>query len=235
MAKTLRNATGAMIELNQLGIQIAAGVTYTVTLEEYLTLSKPSVISELSPLITNGSIIVGDGTLNITNVADAIRFLQYPDDARNIAFNNASNGFLAKTVQSAIEESKNTLSTFYAVNTTQQNTSSVTFTLLEGMSFLPPAGTYIAILEADCSGVGVNAIGEIALFRAGVQITESIRRLSNTITGLLSIGSNDVRSSLVSVAQITVNGSQLIQGGFRELDNDVFIVRNKSLTLIRVA
>ena len=78
--KTLENTTGSAITLSEVGLDIAASTTYTMTLDEYLRFASPAAITEITTHINSGDIVVNDGTNDLA-AADAIRFLKYPDRA----------------------------------------------------------------------------------------------------------------------------------------------------------
>lgn len=104
--KTIRNTTGSTITLSALGLQIPAGITYTIEVEEYLVWASDVALAEVSPFITSGDLVVNDGLYDLAP-AYGIYYLKYPDLATNVRFLSDPerlNGFVAKTVQEAIEE-----------------------------------------------------------------------------------------------------------------------------------
>lgn len=105
MAKILKNTSASVVDLTKFGITIAASSQITVVPQDYPLLAMPLVIAELSPLITAGTIVINDGTNNLS-VARAIDYLSLPDFADAQRFNNSSNQFTATDTQSAIEESR---------------------------------------------------------------------------------------------------------------------------------
>lgn len=86
MAKILKNTTGSIIELDELGISIPASGQYEVPHQKYLILSTDDVVSELTTLINAGDVVVNDGSSDLSPSSEAIAFLLYPDDASNIKF-----------------------------------------------------------------------------------------------------------------------------------------------------
>jgi len=82
MSKRFKNTTGTLIELFELGdLELPTGGVYVeLTIEEYLDVAADEAISELTPLINAGDVIVNDGT-NDLSAADGIRFLRYADRA----------------------------------------------------------------------------------------------------------------------------------------------------------
>ena len=103
MSKVLQNTTGSNIEIESLGISIAASSSFTVPVLEYNLLASSDSVLELTPLITSGDIVVSG-----LPAALGLAYIQYPDDAGNILFDNSTNGFVSIDVQSAIEEARDT-------------------------------------------------------------------------------------------------------------------------------
>jgi phosphopantetheine adenylyltransferase len=103
MSKILKNTTGSDIDVVNLGITIPALGQTNLDTREYLLLSSDDVVTELTSLINAGDIVVNDGTTDLP-ASKGIAYIQYPDNAVNIRFNNSSNGFTSDDVQEAIEE-----------------------------------------------------------------------------------------------------------------------------------
>ena len=101
MSKILKNTTGSVIDIDTLGLQIPASGQITINPPDYLLLSEADTISELSPQITSGDIVVNDGSGDLSPASEAIAFLQYPDDAANIKF-TPTDDISENTVQEAI-------------------------------------------------------------------------------------------------------------------------------------
>lgn len=236
MAKILKNTTANTVTLEKLGVTIAGNSSYTVTAQEYLILGAPETVTELTTLINNNTIRVNDGSMDITNLVDAINFLKYPDDARNIDFDNSTNGFSSRTVQKAIEEAKNTQTYYQVSNTTTTSTSSGTFSQLTGMILTPPAGTYIAVFNGRALTTGASAGGSFGIFYNGLLVADSLRDLSCNIVllGLLTVSVNTVGSSMTCLAIIVADGTKAIQAGFRSNTGGTIQCVEKNLTLIRV-
>jgi len=111
MPKILKNVTGSAIPVADTGISIAANSSYTIPPQDYLLWAASTNIT--TP-VTNGSIVVNDGVLDLTNANGidlnrALDFLLYPDTAFNVRFLSSperANSLTSKTVQEAIEEVK---------------------------------------------------------------------------------------------------------------------------------
>jgi len=101
--KILKNTTASEIDLKYLATTIPASTNRAVNVEDYIRLASDDSVAELTPLINSGDIIVNDG-LDDLSAANGIAFISYPDHAENVRFDNSTNGFVAKSVQKAIEE-----------------------------------------------------------------------------------------------------------------------------------
>jgi hypothetical protein len=80
LKKILKNLTSpaSNIEISETGITILPTEDYTIDPVNYLYWGKPETITELTPYLNSGDIVVNDGT-NDLPVAEAIRFLEYAD------------------------------------------------------------------------------------------------------------------------------------------------------------
>jgi hypothetical protein len=108
MAKILKSTTGSDIDLDILAIIIAASGQGEINVEDYLVLGSDESITELTPLINSGDIVVNDGTTDLS-ASEGLAYVQYPDDEANIRFDNSTNDFDADEGQGAIEEARDTL------------------------------------------------------------------------------------------------------------------------------
>lgn len=114
MAKILRNdsSPAVEIELKSVGATIQSGGAsnqYTIDTTEYPLWASDDAISEVTPHINSGDIVINDGIGDL-DAADGINYLKYPDEGFNIRFaseTERTNGFSAKNVQTAIEEARN--------------------------------------------------------------------------------------------------------------------------------
>ena len=115
LKKILKNNTGSPIILPETGVTIPA--TGQITLEPgqyYLYANEIDISGVLATKIRSGDIIVNDGVDDLTvangfSVERGIDYLKNNDRAFNIRFEaqpERMNGFVAKNVQEAIEESK---------------------------------------------------------------------------------------------------------------------------------
>ena len=108
MSKIIKNTTISDISLKDAGITIPASSQYEIEPQDYLLWATDDVLTEISSYLTSGDLVVNDG-INDLSATDGTYYLKYPDSAFNQRFlsePDRSNGFTAKTVQEAIEESK---------------------------------------------------------------------------------------------------------------------------------
>jgi len=113
LAKVIKNTTGSPITLSSAGVTLLASSSRTLSPQEYLLWASAAVLAEITPYIQAGSIVINDGTYDLSGtsptLADsyALLHLRYTDAAFNIRFLSDPervNGFVSKTVQEAIEE-----------------------------------------------------------------------------------------------------------------------------------
>lgn len=103
MAKILKNTTASDIDLDILGRRVPASGQLDLDTSDFARLASDASITELTTLINSGDIVVNDGVSDLS-IADALAYIEYPDNAANIRFDNSSNGFTSDDVQTAIEE-----------------------------------------------------------------------------------------------------------------------------------
>lgn len=106
MTKILKNTTGSDVNILSLGRRVPASGQITVPEQDYLLLASSDVVTELTPLINAGTVVVNDGIDDLT-AARGIDYISHPHQAFNIRFAASpqrSNGFVKKNVQEAIEE-----------------------------------------------------------------------------------------------------------------------------------
>lgn len=109
MAKIIKNTTGSAIDIKSVGIILAASSQISVEPTDYPLLGSADVVTELTPLINSGDIVVNTGDEDLP-AARAIEYIKIDNEADQIHFKNnglVANNFVARDVQSAIEESFN--------------------------------------------------------------------------------------------------------------------------------
>lgn len=103
MSKIIKNTTGSDIEIETLGLTVLASGQIDLDTRENILLSTDAVVSELTPLINSGDIVINNGNLDLS-ATDGIEFIKYPDQAASISFNKTGTNFLSDTVEGAIKE-----------------------------------------------------------------------------------------------------------------------------------
>lgn len=105
--KILKNTTNADIEIDSLGRTIPANDQITVELSDYIRLADPDTVSEITSAINSGDIVVNDGVADLS-ASEAINFIEYPDQADAIYFDNTTAQLpnSPRNVQTAIENAK---------------------------------------------------------------------------------------------------------------------------------
>lgn len=101
----LKNVTVSDINLLQLGVTIFASGQYEVQAGDLTILYTDESETELQGYINSGDIVVNDGSRDLS-ITEALTYIKFPDQAKNILFDNSSNGFSSIEIQSAIEEAK---------------------------------------------------------------------------------------------------------------------------------
>ena len=108
MSKILKNTTGTAIELPRLGITVPASGQEEIKTEEFLDAATDDALSEITAFLNSGDIVVNDG-INDLSATYGLYHLLYTDWAFNQRFLSEperTNGFVSKTSQEAIEESR---------------------------------------------------------------------------------------------------------------------------------
>lgn len=108
MGKILKNVTASTIVLDRIGMEIPASSQYIIEEVEYLFWSNTDAVTELTPLINAGDLVLNDGIRDLP-AAEALDFILYPDFAPNQRFLSEperSNSMNSKTTQKAIEEAR---------------------------------------------------------------------------------------------------------------------------------
>lgn len=80
IVKIFKNNTNSDIVLKEYASTIPASGQLTIEEDEYLNLGRPEVITEITPLINSGDIVVNDGISDLT-ASDGIRLCLYAERA----------------------------------------------------------------------------------------------------------------------------------------------------------
>lgn len=239
MSKILKNTAGTATNIESFGVEIPASTNYTIEPQDYLLLSKASVISELTTLINAGTIVVNDGVNDLSATA-GINFLKYPDTAFNVRFlseTERTNGFTSKTVQEAIEEARTSLAYHVVTGTSTLTRTANTFTTVSGMTVTPIAGTYLAIWSGQTRLSNLNGRGETAIFVGGTQQTHLSHESEIEIALLLGLIGTAIMTEGSSniIGIVTTDGTQAVDVRYRSIDGETMTITNRTLILLRVA
>lgn len=126
------------------------------------------------------------------------------------------------------------LTTYYATGSTTVTTTSATYTLVSGMTVTPVAGTYIAFFSGTFRIASNGADGDVAIFSGGSIVQASNRRQFTTVSIVLGLIGNNLQSSGTPIGEVTVNGSQAVEGRFRA-NSGTIAVDDRSLVLVRIS
>lgn len=184
MAKVLKNTTASPIDLTKFGVQIPATTDYTVPPQDFLLLSMPTVISEITTYINSGSIVVNDGSIDLS-ASNGIEYLKYPEFAKSIRFDTSSNGFDPSivTAKDAIENMG------VRLQMTSQATANSTLTLTSTSNLLQ-------VFTGTTSGQIVKLPDATTLVRVGYRFefwnmsNQSVNIQDNGGASLLVLGPN---------------------------------------------
>jgi hypothetical protein len=138
------------------------------------------------------------------------------DSADNRLYSKDSSGTTTKYPTQSALNSKAGLqpATTQAGQTTNTTTTSATFNLMSGMSITPPAGTYLVHFSTSLQSNSSDALVRVAIYSGGTQQPVSIRNCQPRVDATGGFGGNsslDVRTSISTQCEVTVNGSQAIE------------------------
>lgn len=104
--KFATNTTATAIELTKIGVTLQPSVLFTIQPSQYLMWAQHSGAgSQLETAVTSGDIVISDGLSPALNAVLGLALLR-DALARDVAFDNRTNGFLSTQVQAAIEEAR---------------------------------------------------------------------------------------------------------------------------------
>ena len=196
--KILRNTTLADIELLEIGLTIPASGQVEVNTESFLDLAADNSITELTPLINSGDIIVNDGTVDLS-AADGLTYIAYPDDAASSLYDNTSSGLAANTVQKAIDE--------IASSSTDNNFA------------------YFPIWAEENAGLGNNqrewSFGNGATGDIGIVLPIDAQLVAVSYNADAAGTNTEIAVVQNSSSQVATTGPQSGEDGFVDLDNPV--------------
>ena len=106
MSKLVKNTTGSLLRIRDVGVDISASGSYLIPEQDYM-LWAASV--DIQTSIAAGDAILNDGVedLSLARSADYIRYAERAFSVRFDSDPERVNGFTSRNVQEAIEESRN--------------------------------------------------------------------------------------------------------------------------------
>ncbi len=171
-------------------------------------------------------------TVNGANVLDANSVL---DDLSNVSV-------AAPSVGDRLEWNG---STWVPVSGTQQDsvgdiagasneitTTSSSYILAASMSLTPASGTYLVWFTGENRHSSENNITDTAIYSGGTLVAESEREYKENDT---DPGGSGSWQSFASGAKVTVNGSEAIEGRYRESGSGTAYLRCRQLMILKVA
>lgn len=151
--------------------------------------------------------------------------------ASSVPFDNATNGFTATNVQTAIEEVHNQTPTATEVSATvDATTTSTTDVLMTSMTITPIAGKYFVAFSGcvDHSNQSVAVVGSI--YSGGSRKADSERSVVPRFNG---VGANSLSPCMAINGVVTVNGSQAIEIRWKTASGTA-TVHTRTLDIVRV-
>lgn len=98
----IKNTTLSNISLKEIGRLIPSSSSITINIQDYLLLSAEESVTELTPYINSGDIVINDGNNDLTPSV-ALNWILYPNEAKNILFNSTNSELIGNTVQETLE------------------------------------------------------------------------------------------------------------------------------------
>ena len=106
MSKLVKNTTGSLLRVPDVGVDIPASGSYLIPEQDYLLWAASE---DIQTSIATGDAILNDGVedLSLARSADYIRYAERAFSVRFDSDPERVNGFVSRNVQEAIEESRN--------------------------------------------------------------------------------------------------------------------------------
>lgn len=139
-------------------------------------------------------------------------------------FDSAQNRFLVSENGGAYRSAFTRIASVGSTSTI--TTTSTTDILATGMSITPETGTYLAIFSSSVTNSANNQDVFASIYVDGVQVAASERAIR-------SLPSND-GAAFACVAEVTVNGSQAVEGRWR-VSGNTGSMYPRTLVLVKVS
>jgi len=173
-----------------------------------------ALIQELLDDATAGSLVTSNVATDVTADTVSIGFTTTPSGAQITAIDAVA---LAHTGVALAGP------TMEVSATGTITTTSGTDVVATSMTLTPPSGTYL-VMFSGARNTNQNDASQVSIWAAGAQVPESERRGQ----------ARDHEDAFVSVARVTVNGSQAIEGRWRTSGNQQITMWERQLTLVKV-
>lgn len=151
--------------------------------------------------------------------------------ARQIPFDNSTNGFTSTDVQAAIEEGINLSYTTEVTATADTTTTSASDVLINAMTITPPAGTYIVWFSTTVDHSNQSVAVVLSIYVGGALVTDSVR---SVVTRPNAIGANSLTQSIAIQNIVAVNGSQAIEARWNRASVGTATAHQRTLSILRV-
>lgn len=181
MAKILKNTTGSDISLDSSGLYIVSSSSLLLEVTDYSLIAADDSVSELTTLISSGDIVVNDGSADLS-VTEAIAFIQYPDQALSVRYDNSSSLLSATETQGAIDQVKGILDALPDSLPVLQARFPTTLTVLPGTFASIPLNIVDVNTQSDVIDINPGDTTEVRLKEDGVYqctYTTTVRGVSN--------------------------------------------------------
>lgn len=131
----------------------------------------------------------------------------------------------AQGIQGIQGESGAAAPSFQATAIADDTTDSLVDVVADGMTLTPPAGTYLVWFSGSTEGGG-DSDTFVSIWANGVQVPSSEEKIISTVNN---------GTPFNSVAKVTVDGTQTIEGRWRVNGATAVTMHQRNLTIIQVA
>lgn len=174
--KTLKNVSGQDLQL--LNVVVSNNSSFTVPTHLWLELANDS---NIETYINADQVIVNNGTSDLSK-SDGLKLIQkfQIEEAKEVIFDNTTNGFISDNVQDAIEESKTSVVGSMFQTLFENNGTSTNIWLNYGAN---PASSnsVFAVMPFDCKLVACSFTNAASSVDLDIQVNIANQGSSNTV------------------------------------------------------
>lgn len=182
--------------------------------------------------ISNDEFQILDGT-NVVEKNNAIDFLKTPQlsdyriDIPTLSETNLS---------SALDTLGGLTDGIFIESTSTHSTSSSKFSIITGTQITPTQGKYFVQFNCSLETIGINAEGELALFKDGNKVGSTIREIRDTslIGGLITLNQNNGAAPSTTSTIVNFDGIQTIDARVRIVSGSSISCGERSLIMIKI-